>query len=87
MESIIKIASEQGFSETWVPADVATAPPTQKLLDFIIPGNTGTYDLGKCWINVNAEVIPAPNVNEPANTLNSALYNNDIVMDTDGYRC
>ncbi len=84
MESIIKIASEQGFSETWVPADVATTPPTQKLLDFVIPGGTGTYDLSKCWINVNAEVISAANANEPANTLNSsAMYNNDIVMETD----
>ena len=81
MESIIKISSEQGFAETWCPADLATAPPTQKLLDFIIPANTGTYDLGKCFINVNAEVVPKANANEPANTLNSsALYNNDIVM-------
>jgi len=81
MESIIKISSEQGFAETWCPADIATAPPTQKLLDFIIPANTGTYDLGKCFINVNAEVVPKANANEPANTLNSsALYNNDIVM-------
>ncbi len=84
MESIIKIASEQGFAETWVPADIATAPPTQKLIDFIIPANTGTYDLGKCWINVNAEVVPKANANEPANTLNSsALYNNDIIAKTD----
>jgi len=83
MESIIKISSEQGFSESWVVADVATSPPTQKLLDFIIPGGTGTYDLAKCFINVNAEVVAKANANEPANTLNSsALYNNDIVMKT-----
>jgi len=87
MESIIKISSEQGFAETWVPADVATAPPTQKLLDFIIPANTGTYDLGKCWINVNAEVVPTANTNETAITglqpNSTALYNNDIVAETD----
>lgn len=84
MESIIKIASEQGFAETWCPADLATAPPTQKLIDFVIPGNTGTYDLGKCFINVNAEVVPKANANEPTNTLNSsALYNNDIIVETD----
>ena len=41
MEKIIKISSEQGFSQTYVPADVATAPPTLKLLDFVIPANTG----------------------------------------------
>ncbi len=87
MESIIKISSEQGFSETWVPADVATSPPTQKLLDFIIPANTGTYDLGKCWINVNAEVVPSANANETSITglqpNSTALYNNDIVAETD----
>ena len=87
MESIIKISSEQGFSETWVPADLATAPPTQKLLDFIIPANTGTYDLGKCWINVNAEVVPSANTNETSITglqpNSTALYNNDIVAETD----
>jgi len=87
MESIIKISSEQGFAESWVPADVATAPPTQKLLDFIIPGNTGTYDLGKCWINVNAEVVPKANANEGSITglkaNSTALYNNDIVAETD----
>ena len=83
MESIIKIASEQGYAETWTPA---SETPTQKLLDFIIPGGTGTYDLGKCWINVNAEVLPSANANEtsiPVILPNStALYNNDIVMDT-----
>lgn len=87
MESIIKISSEQGFSETWVPADVATSPPTNKLLDFIIPANTGTYDLGKCWINVNAEVVPSANANETSITglqpNSTALYNNDIVAETD----
>jgi len=87
MESIIKISSEQGYSESWVPADIATAPPTQKLLDFIIPANTGTYDLGKCWINVNAEVVPKANANEGSITAlkanSTALYNNDIVAITD----
>ena len=87
MESIIKIASEQGFSESWVPADIATSPPTNKLLDFIIPANTGTYDLGKCWINVNAEVVPSANANETSITglqpNSTALYNNDIVAETD----
>ena len=56
MESVIKIESEQGFSETWFPANFATSPAQQKLIDFIIPANTGTYDLGKSWVNLNVEV-------------------------------
>ena len=82
MEKIIKISSEQGFSQTYVPADVATAPPTLKLLDFVIPANTGTYDLGSCFINLNMEVIPGANANQPASaTADDALYNDDIVLE------
>ena len=81
MENIIKIQSEQGFSETWKPA---SETPTQTLLDFVIPGNTGTYDLSKCHINLNMEpIIPdaARNANEPGRTAlyGSAFYNNVIV--------
>ena len=81
MESIIKISSEQGFSQTFVPADVATAPPQLKLLDFVIPANTGTYDLGSCFINLNMEIIPGANANQPASaTADDALYNDEIVL-------
>jgi hypothetical protein len=81
MESIIKISSEQGFSQTWAPADVATAPPTLKLLDFVIPANTGTYDLGSCFINLNMEILPGANANQPASaTADDALYNDEIVL-------
>ena len=84
MEQIIKVSSEQGFSETWVAADVGTSPPTQELLDFIIPGNSGTYDLGKCFININVEVV-ATNETQAATagatSADTALYNNDIVLE------
>lgn len=83
MEKIIKISSEQGFSQTFVPADVATAPPTLKLLDFVIPANTGTYDLGSCFINLNMEIIPGANANQPASATadDTALYNDEIVLE------
>ena len=84
MEQIIKVSSEQGFSETWVAADVGTTPPTQELLDFIIPGNSGTYDLGKCFVNINVEVV-ATNETQAATagatSADTALYNNDIVLE------
>ena len=83
MESIIKISSEQGYAQTFVPADVATAPPTLKLLDFVIPANTGTYDLGSCFININMEIIPGANANQPASATaaDTGLYNDDIVLE------
>ena len=83
MESIIKIQSEQGFSETWFPSDFVQNPARQKLIDLIIPGNTGTYDLGKSWINLNMEVLSAqPLVAALPGVLASdtALFNNGLAL-------
>ena len=79
MEKILKIQSEQGFSETAIPPAF-----TNKLVDFIIPGN-GTYDLSNSYINLNMEVVSTqagvgavtPNGVVPSDT---ALYNNDIAI-------
>ena len=80
MEKILKIQSEQGFSETAIPAAFINS----KLLDIIIPGN-GTYDLSQSYINVNMEVVTFANGagkggNIPAGFLPSdtACYNNEI---------
>lgn len=88
MEQIIKISSEQGFSETWVAADRGggnKGGPTLKLVDFIIPGNTGTYNLGDCFINLNVELLNTLNgvTVDGTNILASdtALYNNDIYLE------
>ena len=55
MESIIKLQSEQGFTETSLPGSFKNS----KLVDFVIPGNNGaTYDLGKSYVNINMEVVP-----------------------------
>ena len=53
MEQILKIESEQGFSETANHGDFINS----KLIDLIIPGNTGTYDLSKTYININMELV------------------------------
>ena len=47
MEQILKLQSEQGFSETAKPAEFINS----KLIDLIIPGNTGSYDFSKSYIN------------------------------------
>ena len=80
MEKILKIQSEQGFSETAIPAAFINS----KLLDIIIPGN-GTYDLSQSYINVNMEVVSFANGagkggNIPAGFVQSdtACYNNEI---------
>ena len=86
MESVIKIESEQGFSETWTPANFITAPAQQKLLDFIIPSNTGTYDLGKSWVNLNVEILDKGTAGAGevatagATSADTALFNNGISM-------
>ena len=86
MESVIKIESEQGFSETWTPADFVNNPAQQKLLDFIIPAGTGTYDLGKSWVNLNVEILDkgTAGAGEAATTgatsADTALFNNGISM-------
>ena len=83
MESVIKIESDQGFSETWNPSLFTSKPAQQKLIDFIIPGGTGTYDLGKSWINLNVEVLnaaPADAATQGVVSSDTALYNNGLAM-------
>jgi hypothetical protein len=83
MEQILKIQSEQSFAETAKPGDFINS----KLADFIIPGNTGSYDLSKSYININMEIIPANTTQtdtqgtaQPAtNDTDTALYNNEII--------
>ena len=87
MESIIKLQSEQGFSETAKPG----AFQNSKLVDFVIPGS-GTYDLGKSYININMEVLPH-NATEIVGEVTSPtiaagetvepFYQNDIQIETD----
>ena len=87
MEKIIKLSSEQGFTETAIPKAFINS----KLLDFTIPGSNGTtYDLGKSYININMEVVPRNNAAAVADGLfatglsaNSEMYNNDIGLSTD----
>ena len=81
MESVIKIESEQGFTETWNPSLFTSAPAQQKLIDFIIPAGTGTYDLGKSWINLNVEVLnaaPTDAIAQGVTSTDTALYNNGL---------
>lgn len=77
MEQILKIQSEQAFQERAIPGAFVNA----KLADFIIPGNNGTFDLSKSYININVGLVNAPHAAEPASAVASdtALYNNDIV--------
>jgi len=55
MERIIKIQSDNAITQTLAPAQSGAAPnvPTQQLLDFRIPANTGVYDLSKSYISIN----------------------------------
>tara|TARA_R110000803_G_scaffold5830_4_gene19140 strand:- start:584 stop:2206 length:1623 start_codon:yes stop_codon:yes gene_type:complete len=89
-ERIVKLQSQQPFNETWKPADVVANPPVHKLVDFTIPSG-GTYDLSKSYININMEAVNAAysgaadsdGVVEPVkNSTDTALYNNDIVLNT-----
>lgn len=78
MEQILKIQSEQGFSETAKPQAFINS----KLIDLIIPGSTGSYDLAKSYVNINMEVINAANANQSATAqpaTDTALYNNEII--------
>ncbi len=77
MEQIIKLQSQQGFSET---AKIASFK-NSKLIDFIIPGGMGAVDFAKSYVNLNMELVNAPSANEPASATadDTALYNNEIV--------
>ena len=79
-EQVIKIQSQQGFSEQAAPGSFI-----RKLVDFIIPGGGGnSYDLSKSYININVELANlniASGLAAPAGILSSdtALFNTDIV--------
>ena len=76
-EQIIKIQSEQGFSEEAKPGAFI-----RKLVDFIIPGN-GTYDLSRSYINVNMQLENlVANAGEEATgrDLGTAQFNTDILL-------
>jgi len=77
MEQILKIQSEQGFSETAKP----TLFNNSKLIDLIVPGNMGSFDFSKSYININMECINTPSDNQPASATagDTALYNNEII--------
>ena len=81
MEQILKIQSEQAVQGVASPGAFVSA----KLADFIIPGNSGTYDLGKSYININVGLNNAKNTatgtGQPASATatDTALYNNEIV--------
>jgi len=79
-EQIIKIQSEQGFSEQAKPSEFI-----RKLVDFVIPGS-GTYDLGRSYINVNVQLenLVAQAGEEPTgDTGETALFNVDIAFTGD----
>lgn len=61
MERIIKISSENAFSEEAIPGTFVNS----KLLDIVIP-SMGTYDLAKSYINLNMSIVQAACVAAPA---------------------
>ena len=76
-EQIIKIQSDQGFSEEAKPGEFI-----RKLVDFTIPGS-GTYDLGRSYINVNMQLenLVAIAGEEPVGAdLGTAMFNTDISL-------
>jgi len=81
MERIIKLASDNAFSEKAVPGTFTNS----KLLDLTIPGNA-TYDLSKSYININMSV---ENSNALGNAVagilgtDTALYSSQIVLQQD----
>ena len=80
MEKIIKLQSDNQFSEEAVPGAFTTC----KLLDFTIPHN-GTYDLSKSFISINAELLlQDPVAGAPTGKLgtDTALYNCGLSMKT-----
>ena len=52
MEKVIKIQSNNSFVQTIDNEN--TLPPTQKLLDFVIPKGE-VYDLSRSYISINIE--------------------------------
>ena len=68
MDKVIRISSNQGFSDTWTNA---AAPNSLNLCDFVMP--SGNYDLSKSYIAFNASITS----NDP-NPMNATMY-----LDTD----
>ena len=80
MEKIIKLQSDNQFTEEAAPGEFTTC----KLLDFTIPGN-GTYDLGKSFISINMELLcvdPAGGAPDGVLGTDTALYNAGLSMKT-----
>ena len=81
MERIIKISSDNSFSEQAIPGQFVNS----KLLDLTIPGN-GTYDLSKSYINLNMSIINAKGVGNNvagATDNDTAQYNSVIQLAQD----
>ncbi len=68
MDKVIRVSSNQGFSDTWTNA---AAPNSLNLCDFVMP--SGNYDLSKSYIAFNASITS----NDP-NPMNATMY-----LDTD----
>ena len=69
MDKVIRVSSNQGFSETW---SNAAAPNSLNLCDFVLPA--GKYDLSKSYVAFNASISS----NDP-NPCNATMY-----LETDG---
>ena len=80
-EQIVKLLPTNRFSEEAVPEAFIGS----KLLDFMIPGGMGTYDLSKSYININASIIAVADAAKPVTGVtadDTALYSNEIVLQT-----
>ena len=80
MERIIKISSDNAFSERAQPGQF-----TNKLLDLTIPGR-GTFDLSKSYINLHMDIIPGIAAGAAVAGITSddtALYSNQILLQQD----
>ena len=80
-EQIVKLLPTNRFSEQAVP----TAFIGSTLLDFMIPGQMGTYDFSKSYININASIIHVPDPAKPVQGVTStdtALYSSEITLQT-----
>ncbi len=75
-ERIIKLQSEQNFSETALPNAFIG-----KLLDFTIPGNVGmSYDLAKSYVNINMELFNANANDSEGDVPDGAVYGDDTAL-------
>lgn len=70
MDKVVRISSQQGFSDTWTNA---TLPKTLNLCDFVIPSGMNV-DLSKSYIAFNAQITT-----DSANPANNNMY-----LDVDG---